>query len=383
MLLKFKITEDFQHNFWSRDNYLAMNWPLHDYLPEINKFHFFKFIQVDNSDVSSNARYFPIFIVAGDVITQVNNFVDYVLNDPEPFLNKKLIPVFLDPLEGYHEINNILESAAEKIVDICQVYLIIGNKKITEQVKVLKPYYTNHWVHHVDMSKHYNIVPLYKNHKVYINLNRTVREHRVILLDMLLKNNLKDCGYNTWAGAAWGPNFKLTNGMYWKEYLDLFPAIEEHKPYDILDIEDIEAENPTCDIPVEHCMKSFLYIVTETHVNNSSMFISEKTYKPMRIGLPFIILGNVGTLKALKELGFKTFSEWIDESYDLDLPLEERCSIIVKEIKKFAEMTKEQRLHIRGSMFPVIKHNYIHLNMLSKTSDMYDALVDIKNKEKE
>jgi hypothetical protein len=108
MLLKFKITEDFQHNIWSKDN-LVINWPLDEYTPEINKFHFFKFMQIDNSDVCNEARYFPVFIVTGDIITQVNNFVDYVLNNPEPFLNKKLIPVFLDSLEGYHEINNILE----------------------------------------------------------------------------------------------------------------------------------------------------------------------------------------------------------------------------------------------------------------------------------
>ena len=32
---------------------------------------------------------------------------------------------------------------------------------------------------------------------------------------------------------------------------------------------------------------------------------------------PFIVYGNVGTLKELKRMGFRTFSPFIDESYDL------------------------------------------------------------------
>ena len=54
------------------------------------------------------------------------------------------------------------------------------------------------------------------------------------------------------------------------------------------------------------------YLTTETHVDNNVLFISEKTYKPISIGMPFMSLGNPGTLEYLRSKGFITFSDWID-----------------------------------------------------------------------
>lgn len=45
-------------------------------------------------------------------------------------------------------------------------------------------------------------------------------------------------------------------------------------------------------------------------------FLSEKTWKPMIAKQIFITIGPRYTLKYLKEIGFKTFSDYIDESYD-------------------------------------------------------------------
>ena len=67
---------------------------------------------------------------------------------------------------------------------------------------------------------------------------------------------------------------------------------------------------------IEAHLDCFLNIVTETLFNSESIFISEKTYKPIYLCQPFIIFGNPHTLKKLKQLGYKTFDKWIDESYD-------------------------------------------------------------------
>ena len=46
--------------------------------------------------------------------------------------------------------------------------------------------------------------------------------------------------------------------------------------------------------------------------------VSEKTYKAIRLGMPFILFtGRPGILKHLKRIGFKTFHPHIDESYDM------------------------------------------------------------------
>ena len=44
--------------------------------------------------------------------------------------------------------------------------------------------------------------------------------------------------------------------------------------------------------------------------------LTEKIFKPMMLEKPFVVNGTKGYLKELKRLGFKTFSDVIDESYD-------------------------------------------------------------------
>jgi len=63
-------------------------------------------------------------------------------------------------------------------------------------------------------------------------------------------------------------------------------------------------------------LSTCINIVTETSFDENELFISEKILKPMLMYQPFIILGPIGYLKKLKSYGFKTFSDFWDESYD-------------------------------------------------------------------
>lgn len=57
-------------------------------------------------------------------------------------------------------------------------------------------------------------------------------------------------------------------------------------------------------------------IVVETAMEYPYNFITEKTYRPIANGRPFVIIGPLRTLTFLKSFGFLTFSSIIDESYD-------------------------------------------------------------------
>jgi len=367
MLLDFKITEDFQHNDWSKQNLYKMNWRYEEYQTDnSNKFYFFRYVTVNNTDIGT--KYFPCFLQARNVDLQLEKYANYIIRNSDDFINGKLIPVVLDPLEGNSENDGYVRKLQNKI-NFCKVYFIDGNYKLSEKHNNYTHYFTNHWVHHVHNTNEYKIQPLEKDHKIYINLNRVAREHRVKLMSKLIDLNLKDCGYNTWANTYDGYEM-------WRK---LYPNIES-VTYDILDVENVSEANPTMEIPVEFCKKSFLYIVTETHTHEETLFLSEKSYKPMRVGLPFIILGNPGTLELLKKLGFKTFDKWIDETYDLSLDLMKRIEIITKEINRFNNMSVEERLNIREEMKYTLQYNYNHLKTLKRNSDLVEALIDIKNR---
>ena len=58
----------------------------------------------------------------------------------------------------------------------------------------------------------------------------------------------------------------------------------------------------------------------ETHYDadqSGGAFLTEKTFKPIKYGQPFVIVGSPGSLAALRKLGYRTFDHAIDNSYDL------------------------------------------------------------------
>jgi hypothetical protein len=62
--------------------------------------------------------------------------------------------------------------------------------------------------------------------------------------------------------------------------------------------------------------ESLLYLVTETVATGRRHHLTEKTFKPIALGMPFIIVGTQGSLKYLRSYGFRTFGNCWDESYD-------------------------------------------------------------------
>tara|TARA_B110000858_G_scaffold195815_2_gene253110 strand:+ start:86 stop:697 length:612 start_codon:yes stop_codon:yes gene_type:complete len=66
------------------------------------------------------------------------------------------------------------------------------------------------------------------------------------------------------------------------------------------------------------CLDSWVTVVSEASFfdTDGTQFISEKTFKAIASRSPFIIFGNKGSLKRLKEWGYKTFDDFWDESYD-------------------------------------------------------------------
>jgi hypothetical protein len=62
---------------------------------------------------------------------------------------------------------------------------------------------------------------------------------------------------------------------------------------------------------------SYFSLVTETNFYLPYSFRTEKIYKPLKIGHPFIAVSSYGFYRDLHNQGFKTFGNLIDESFDL------------------------------------------------------------------
>ena len=67
----------------------------------------------------------------------------------------------------------------------------------------------------------------------------------------------------------------------------------------------------------ERVYKNFLIdIVAETFTTGDCFFITEKTVRPMLLKKPMIVMGSQDCLNYLRQMGFRTFGDFWDETYD-------------------------------------------------------------------
>jgi hypothetical protein len=83
----------------------------------------------------------------------------------------------------------------------------------------------------------------------------------------------------------------------------------------------------------------FIEIVVETDYHNTWDW-TEKTWKCLTSGKPFIIMSGPGCLSEMRSMGFKTFEPWINEAYDLEYNAWHRLDLIKNEIARLASLDK-------------------------------------------
>lgn len=144
---------------------------------------------------------------------------------------------------------------------------------------------------HIDKS--YNFDHTQKNYD-FLYLNKRPRVHRKTLFDRM-RPLLADSLYTNWdEGIKLNREYELP---WAKNY-----------PRSGLDQDIFEK-------PYNHTKYS---IVSETNDSNNEIFITEKIWKPIIAQHIFVVHGNYLYLQKLREMGFKTFGAYFDESYDIE-----------------------------------------------------------------
>ena len=100
----------------------------------------------------------------------------------------------------------------------------------------------------------------------------------------------------------------------------------------------------------------FMEIIAEPHIIDNS-WVTEKTFKNLYVGKPFIMYSGPDSLKLLRRNGFITFDQWFDESYDSIINLYDRLEAIKREIDRVAQMSYKDLTRIQQEMLPVLEHN--------------------------
>ena len=208
----------------------------------------------------------------------------------------------------------------------------------------------------------------------FLCYNRSPKLHRTILISFLLKENLLDKGLvslgpidriNTEDGDDWKPSSRN-----WKTPIYSDKLKEQIKPY----WEKVKEKSPMIiDIPSDILVDGYISswkgiypktyndayfsLVTSTSFDTPWFHPDEKFWKPLGQFHPFIWIGPPNSLDSLRRLGFKSFSPWIDESYDKEKDCEKRMLMIVDEIKRLCNMSNEYLSELYKSVEDKLIHN--------------------------
>lgn len=102
---------------------------------------------------------------------------------------------------------------------------------------------------------------------------------------------------------------------------------------------------------------TYFSLVTETVFNYPYSFRTEKIWKPIAIGHPWIAVANQGFYRDLRNLGFRTFDGVIDESFDLIDSSQDRIERIATIVEDLYQQDLDQFL---AQCYNTCKYNQQH-----------------------
>lgn len=209
-----------------------------------------------------------------------------------------------------------------------------------------------------------------RREKIFLCFNRRYNEHRLLVYLDFFRRGLLNKTYMSMAKD------QPESGRSFIENARHFSDIHKCFNFTIEDIYDSSALLPlTLDTPdfskypmesnvnevVNFYDTSYINIVTETYFFSNIRHITEKTYKPIAFMQPFIIFAAPGTLAYLRSLGFKTFGQFWDESYDDITDHEVRFMTIMELIERISNWTEVKLVELTHDVKNILEYNKHHL----------------------
>tara|TARA_R100000008_G_scaffold86576_1_gene80252 strand:+ start:3121 stop:4581 length:1461 start_codon:yes stop_codon:yes gene_type:complete len=270
---------------------------------------------------------------------------------------------------------------------------IIGHYKIENPMNVLY----SHWVYRAkgeEFLKEYRNEEFDRISKKYVIekkkydfncLNRRLRTHRLYLLAKLkqyglLEKNLVTYDFTIDDNINETKDLEIIAKREWMDFkfIDKYLFdIRDNRPSFHYDHKDLQKLDGLFWEDASVYNDSMFSVVTETSAHPGEYYISEKVFKPIGQSHPFIVFGSQGTLKELRDIGFKTFSPFIDETYDTVRKAEDRCELIMGEIVRLTNLSDSEKLEWMENIKPIIEYNRKFLFDIVKN---YDKIISTKFK---
>ena len=223
--------------------------------------------------------------------------------------------------------------------------------------------------------------------KSFINPNRIIggrREHRVSLMYHLLNRQINNA-WNSFPAVCPAENVSALElaDKFEKELPGIKQLFTEAKfPWNFPN----ETDHPmhSCWLSLfDLCAESMAYVVTETVFTGQRNHLTEKTFKPICLRMPFVLVSAAGSLQYLRHYGFKTFDTIWDESYDKETNDQQRMMMIADLLKELDSLSTKQKQQRFDDASTIVEHNYQHFynGTFEKIlwTELTDMLLQIKH----
>jgi hypothetical protein len=234
-----------------------------------------------------------------------------------------------------------------------------------------------------------NTKPKVKPYK-FLFYNNHPKVNRVYLVGQIIRRNLHNFGLislnnldlDNWSDHIHSYKGDICQKIFPTTGKDIWQALENNKNTVLnlrLDSQSLDNDYGRINLAnIDHMDRAYFGICTETkfihdiirHENNEvfndtphTNFIdcitfTEKTWKFITGKMPFILAGMPGSLKVLKDMGYKTFHPYINEAYDSIIDDEMRAVAIAEEVERLCYLTDDAWIEMLYGLQHILDHNF-------------------------
>ena len=181
------------------------------------------------------------------------------------------------------------------------------------------------------------------------------KPHRTFVANAVQESNLQDKFILTYGGNWKDTEFYAKDYFVWEP--DCVPVGDIIGTADWVDYCGVRTGLSRV-IPIQVFNDTAYSVIAETDHDNTLSFFSEKTAKPMIARRLFIAFTGYKFLHNLRQQGFKTFGNVIDESYDDIVDDTERYTRAFEQVKRLCAMDQQE---VYKQIQDVVEHNHRHI----------------------
>ena len=291
-----------------------------------------------------------VYIIGyNEIIKHVNKIVELATNN---FIKV----IFSNPVEGSQTIiNHCNHLGILDLVKQGKILLLAGGDVSLEYPHLVYDYFLPKML---DYNENTEAIQIYKDNYTtdrpykFLFLNGQARYHRKFMIKEL--SELLDAAIWSNLDSGNGP-IKLLDRKYEHPRFNVdFPITDKNVKSKLF------GTGIWGDIILEpsQYVDTYFSLVTETVHSYPYSFRTEKIWKPIAMGHPWIAVANYGYYRDMHNLGFQTFGHVIDESFDLIENNQDRLQRIMKIV---TDLCQQDLAIFLKECYNVCKYNQQHL----------------------